>query len=237
MTSVTWRRRSLAAYVARPASVAGSSHRVYRLRLIIRSHRTIRHRRRIRPLTTTDRAGAIEAAVAGFETLMQRLALSHAPEFVEIDVTMPQAKVLYLLAGGGELHMAELVQRLGVSLSTVSGLVDRVVDHGLVVRREDPADRRQVVVSLTPAGAAFIDRFRELNSRQLRDLLAWLDDDGLGHVRDALAVLGDAASRLVPDLGGGQPPDAHPSTDDPPSPDDPARAGPAGLAPIGKDPA
>ena len=77
---------------------------------------------------------------------------------------MPQAKLLYLLGASGELHMSDLVQRLGVSLSTVSGLVDRVVDHGLATRREDPADRRQVVVGLTPAGAAFIDRFRELNA-------------------------------------------------------------------------
>ena len=43
--------------------------------------------------------------------------------------------------------MSDLVARLGVSLSTVSGLVDRVVDHGLATRREDPADRRQVVVA------------------------------------------------------------------------------------------
>lgn len=162
---------------------------------------------------------------------MQRLALGHAPEFVEIDVTMPQAKVLYLLAGGGELHMAELVQRLGVSLSTVSGLVDRVVDHGLAVRREDPADRRQVVVSLTPAGAVFIDRFREFNSRQLRDLLAVLDDRGLAHVREALAALSDAAVRLIPDIGDGRLSDA------PPSPDDPAQAGLPGPALTGKDPA
>ena len=77
---------------------------------------------------------------------MQRLADSHAPEFLEIDVTMPQAKLLYLLGAAGELHMSELVARLGVSLSTVSGLVDRVVDHGLATRREDPADRRQVLV-------------------------------------------------------------------------------------------
>ena len=78
---------------------------------------------------------------------------------------MPQAKLLYLLGAAGEMHMSELVARLGVSLSTVSGLVDRVVDHGLATRREDPVDRRQVVVSLTEQGTAFIDRFRDLNAR------------------------------------------------------------------------
>jgi len=124
---------------------------------------------------------------------MQRLADSHAPEFLEIAITMPQAKILYLLGAAGELHMSELVARLGVSLSTVSGLVDRVVDHGLATRREDPVDRRQVLVGLTPAGTAFIDRFRELNARQMRELLERLDDAELAQVRAALSALARAA--------------------------------------------
>lgn len=128
---------------------------------------------------------------------MHRLAAGHEPEFLEIDITMPQAKLLYLLSASGDLHMSEIVHRLGVSLSTVSGLVDRIVDHGLATRRDDPADRRQVVVGLTPAGTDFIDRFRELNARQLRDLLAVLDDDDLALVRDGLAALDRAASRLA----------------------------------------
>jgi DNA-binding MarR family transcriptional regulator len=128
---------------------------------------------------------------------MARLTAEHEPDFLEIDITMPQAKLLYLLGASGDLHMSDIVARLGVSLSTVSGLVDRVVDHGLTARREDPADRRQVVVGLTPAGRDFIDRFRELNARQLRSLLAALDDADLALVRDALAALGRAATQLA----------------------------------------
>ena len=65
---------------------------------------------------------------------------------------MPQAKLLHLVARAAEIHMSDLVHALGVSLSTVSGLVDRLVDQGLATRRDDPADRRQVVVALTAAG-------------------------------------------------------------------------------------
>lgn len=129
---------------------------------------------------------------------MQRLADSHAPEFLEIAVTMPQAKLLYLLGAAGELHMSNLVTRLGVSLSTISGLVDKVVDHGLATRREDPADRRQVLVGLTPQGTDFIDRFRELNARQMRELLGRLDDAELEQVRTALVALARAATETTP---------------------------------------
>jgi DNA-binding MarR family transcriptional regulator len=153
---------------------------------------------RIRAIST-NRSSQIDDLVAGFERLMQRLADTHAPDFLEIAVTMPQAKLLYLLGASGELHMSELVTRLGVSLSTVSGLVDRVVDAGLASRREDPIDRRQVVVTLTTAGADFIDRFRELNARQMRELLERVDDAGLAHVQGAIDALMAAAERLSPD--------------------------------------
>jgi DNA-binding MarR family transcriptional regulator len=128
---------------------------------------------------------------------MQRLADTHAPDFLEIAITMPQAKLLYLLGAAGDLHMSDLVHRLGVSLSTVSGLVDRIVDHGLAHRREDPVDRRQVVVGLTTEGAAFLDRFRELNTRQLRSLLELLEDDELDAVGRALTALSRAAELVA----------------------------------------
>jgi DNA-binding MarR family transcriptional regulator len=148
-------------------------------------------------ISKTDTAGVIEELVAAFDDLSVRLMDNHAPEFLEIDITMPQAKVLYLLGAAGDLHMADLVVRLGVSLSTVSGLVDRLVDHGLTSRREDTIDRRQVVVGLTSAGKGFIDRFRELNARQMRDLLGLLDAAELDHVRRALVALERVAGGLA----------------------------------------
>lgn len=149
----------------------------------------------ISPSDPNAREALIQRALTGYEHLMHRLADTHAPEFLDIPVTMPQAKLAYLLAAAGELHMSELVTHLGVSLSTISGLVDRLVDQDLAARREDPADRRQVVVSITPRGRAFIDRFRELNAGQLRQLLAHLDDAELDVVARAMTVLGEAAER------------------------------------------
>ena len=109
---------------------------------------------------------------------------------------MPQAKVLHLLSGA-DLNMSELVARLGVTLPTVSGVVDRLVDRGLIARRANPSDRRRVFVGITPAGAELLDRFRDLNSRQVGDLLAVLDDADLERVRGFLAVLDRGISRLA----------------------------------------
>jgi DNA-binding MarR family transcriptional regulator len=134
--------------------------------------------------------------VGDYEILLARMADANSPEFLEVDITMPQAKVLYLLTAG-DLNMSELVARLSVTLPTVSGIVDRLVEHGLVARRVEPTDRRRVFVGLTPAGSALIDRFRDLNARQIRDLLSVLDDDDLESMRGFLAVLDRGVSRLA----------------------------------------
>jgi DNA-binding MarR family transcriptional regulator len=73
--------------------------------------------------------------------------------------------------------MSELVRRLGISLSTLSGHLDRLVEQGLVVRRDDPADRRQVLVAPTPAAFELLERFHELNIAQFRRLLDLLTRD------------------------------------------------------------
>ena len=84
---------------------------------------------------------------------------------------MAQAKVLYVVIAAGELRMSELAARLGVGSSSASGLADRLVELGLLRRHDDPDDRRQVVVTTTPEAVALLERFRELNQRQLRELL------------------------------------------------------------------
>jgi DNA-binding MarR family transcriptional regulator len=73
--------------------------------------------------------------------------------------------------------MSDLVRRLGISLSTLSGHLDRLVEQGLVIRRDDPADRRQVLVSPTPAAFELFERFHELNLAQLRRLLDLMTRD------------------------------------------------------------
>ena len=98
---------------------------------------------------------------------------------------MAQAKVLYVVLAAGELRMSELAARLGVSSRTASGLVDRLVELGLLSRHDDPADRRQVVVATTPEAVALLERFRELNQRQLRELLGPPRRRGAGRRRAA----------------------------------------------------
>jgi DNA-binding MarR family transcriptional regulator len=149
------------------------------------------------PASDPERRACIEGIVAAYETLMHRVASAHAPEFLAVVVTMSQAKVLYLVQAEPGLRMSELSARLGVSLSTVSGVVDRLVDQSFLDRHDDPADRRQVVLRITEAGASQLELFRELSAGQVRDLLARIDEADLAVVARALDILAATALRPV----------------------------------------
>ncbi len=142
-------------------------------------------------------SAAVDSVVSHYEALMHRLIADHATDFTEVGITMSQAKVLYVVMAAGELRMSELAARLGIGSSSASGLADRLVELELLTRHDDPADRRQVVVTTTPKAAALMERFRELNQRQLRELLTRLDPDELDIVDRSLDVLSRAIDRTV----------------------------------------
>ena len=141
----------------------------------------------------------VAATVAAFERLMDRMAAAHQPP-MDVTISMAQLRCLHLIAGSGDIHMSRLVAQLGVSISTVSGLVDRLVDHGFVSRHDDPADRRQVVLGATPAGTAFLDGMRELGNAQFRELIARLRPDELRTVRRSIEILSRVADETAPGL-------------------------------------
>ena len=138
----------------------------------------------------------IEAALDGYRQLAQVLAGSRQPELPDSSVTMAQMRVLMLLATIGATHMSELAAALRITLSTLSGLVDRLVDSGLVDRRTDEHDRRQVIVSLSAEGVAFLDYFQEVGISHLRDLLLRLSPDEIRSVTATLDLLMSAAQEL-----------------------------------------
>lgn len=123
---------------------------------------------------------------------MLRLMVRHAPEVTALDITMAQAKALYLVFAAGELRMSELAARLGVTSSTATGQVDRLVELDLLERHADPRDRRQVVVTATPRAMASIDQMRELNLRRMRELLGRVEPTELATVERAINLLGAA---------------------------------------------
>ncbi len=69
--------------------------------------------------------------------------MTHKPKMANLpDVTMRQLRLLRLLGQHESVAMKELARLAGISMPTATGLVDRMVENGFVVRADDPDDRR-----------------------------------------------------------------------------------------------
>lgn len=88
-----------------------------------------------------------------------------------VDLTLPQYRVLILLAEGNEAASA-LAEKLAVSRPSVTGVVDGLVARGLVGRITVPDDRRRVDHDLTDAGRRLLDRAETEVEQRLGEIAA-----------------------------------------------------------------
>ncbi|WP_257309060.1 MarR family winged helix-turn-helix transcriptional regulator [Geothrix fuzhouensis] len=71
-------------------------------------------------------------------------------------LTGPQLWALWELSRSGPMGLKDLAERMYLNPSTVVGVVDRLVEKGLVARDPDPSDRRRVSLDLTPRGSELL---------------------------------------------------------------------------------
>jgi DNA-binding MarR family transcriptional regulator len=92
----------------------------------------------------------------------------------------------------GERSIGELARELGLSLPAASTLARELEQHGLLVRREDPADRRRTVVGVAPAMEGHMREWLARRSQPLERALAALTDAEQDAFLKGLRALADA---------------------------------------------
>jgi DNA-binding MarR family transcriptional regulator len=102
----------------------------------------------------------------------------------EYGLTAQQGQLLCVLMPQ-PYGMGRLVEMLGLAKSSLTGLVDRTAQRGLVRREPDPEDRRAVRVALTEEGDALVDAFYAETCRRVEMLPSRLPDAD----RETLAAL------------------------------------------------
>lgn len=103
--------------------------------------------------------GSVDEWVSAVLTASRVLVGVSARSLAEVEgtVSLSQFRTLVVLDGHGDTRLNHLAGRLGVGASTAMRAVDRLIAAGLVARRENPDDRREVVISLTDQGRAVVD--------------------------------------------------------------------------------
>ncbi|MGV0714695.1 MarR family transcriptional regulator [Mycolicibacterium sp. XJ662] len=95
----------------------------------------------------------------------------------DLEVSLPQFRLLRVLDDLGEASATKCAQVLGVGGSSVTRLVDRLDASGHLVRRPDAANRSAVVLALTDAGRRLVKKVETRRRRELKKALDRLSPD------------------------------------------------------------
>ena len=121
-------------------------------------------------------------------------------------VTLPQFRMLAVLAGLGRSRSAQVARALGLDASTVTRLADRLAAAGHITRGREPGHRSVVTLELTATGQHLVSQAAAWREQELARILRQLPPAGRRQVTTALRQLVEAAGegygtisrRLIP---------------------------------------
>ena len=112
------------------------------------------------------------------------------------DVPLAQYRALVELAARGPLRSADLAAALAVDRSTATRMCDRLQRKRLVNRRRVSTDRREVRISLTPAGRDLITEVTRRRRAEIASIVQRMPPGDRGQVSAALQAFATAAGEV-----------------------------------------
>ena len=143
-------------------------------------------------------AGVTDEEVTGLDALVNAARIfvgitAESVAQVSEAITLPQLRVLVLASSKPASSVSAVAAELDVHLSNATRICDRLVQAGLLLRRESPVDRRRVELRVTEAGAAVVDEVAAHRRAAIRRILRHLEPREQQVLADAVGRFAAAA--------------------------------------------
>jgi DNA-binding MarR family transcriptional regulator len=117
---------------------------------------------------------------------------------IGLGVTRAQWKVLFRLTRQPGMRQIELADKLDVEPITLSRIIDRLEEAGLVERIADPADRRAWRLHVTARAQPLVEKLRGVADEMIAEAFAGIDPKHIEITREVLGRVRENASRSAP---------------------------------------
>jgi DNA-binding MarR family transcriptional regulator len=108
---------------------------------------------------------------------------------LDYDLTLQQVRVFAFVYARGETPITRVAEALGIRPNVASGIIQRLVERGLIDRQEDPRDRRVRLLMVTEQGLALIEDLAAIILAKTRESLGRLNDRQLRQLREILVAM------------------------------------------------
>lgn len=160
-----------------------------------------------RPDTNSGTHGELSRLLAELTALINRRSAGDTLALMnEAELTMGQMVTLFILEMAGEHSVGALAQKVHLSPAAASHMIEQLVRGKLVIRTEDPDDRRAKRVAITERGRVFIRRLDTERRREMAQVVTRLKPE----TADQLVVAVRVAVEELRFPGEGLPADCKP---------------------------
>jgi MarR family transcriptional regulator, transcriptional regulator for hemolysin len=115
----------------------------------------------------------------------------------QFGMTRAQWAVLVRVDRSEGLNQSELAEVLDLQPITLTRLLDKLCDSGLIERRPDPADRRAKRLFLTPAARPLLERLSALGEETMQGALAGVEPESVDQMVSELGAVKENLRRLI----------------------------------------
>jgi DNA-binding MarR family transcriptional regulator len=109
------------------------------------------------------------------------------------ELSLNQIHTIKLVHHRGEVYMTELSTLLGVTPASASGMVDRLVDKGILIREHSTTDRRRVIVRVSPSA---VDQIHQIEAAILQSFFEIVERLGKKTAQEWCRILGKIKKAL-----------------------------------------
>ncbi|MEU9396723.1 MarR family winged helix-turn-helix transcriptional regulator [Streptomyces sp. NPDC048324] len=162
------------------------------------SHRSTSFGEPPSPAELDQEAEEVTLAVMAASRLLVAIS-ARALASTDDSLTLPQLRALVVLETCGPVKLAVMAATLGVNSSTALRMVERLESVGLIDRKTNPDNRREVILRLTLTGRDLVERVLVHRRTEIRTLVERLPADARAGLVPALKALTEAAAEVAVD--------------------------------------
>jgi len=165
-----------------------------------------------------------DSVMIALRKIIQAIEMNSKQLIKRVGLTGPQLVILQEITRMGEVTAGEIAQAVSLSQATVTGILERMENRGLLVRRRSERDKRRIMVRITRNGQQVLDDapplMQEAFVERFSDLREWEQTMILSSLQRLVAIMDAKAIRAAPFLATSplDNPIAKPDKAEPPTP-------------------
>jgi MarR family transcriptional regulator for hemolysin len=133
-----------------------------------------------------------------YQSIIVRLSRIYAErKMARFGIGFPEQTILMFLANGGQIHQDVIARHFMIDKGTIAKTVGKLETKQLVTRQENPANKREKLLALTPAGSSMLGEMQQVLDDWDRQLFQGVGDEDTRKYTEICQIMAANAARAI----------------------------------------